>query len=112
MPSTAALISTCRTVESGRISVTATNAKCRFFRLRNGRAFPAHPHQHDFRRDAETDRHDATAKAAGDDDVAACPGVGGSQPVSVTPPPPPRPTEQTPLAAMGMPRKLQGNSRR
>src|SRR6266481_1548978 len=103
MPSTAALISTCRIAESGRISVTATNAKCRYFRLRNGRAFPAQCHQHDFRRDAETDRHDAAAKAAGDDDVAACPGVAIGQPVSVTRRYHRRPAEQSYLAAMGMP---------
>src|SRR6266850_8485139 len=83
MPSTAALISTCRTVETDRISVTATKAKCRYFRLRNGRAFAAHRHQHDFRRNAETERHDAAAKAAGNDDIAICPGMAVGQPVPV-----------------------------
>ena len=54
----------------------------------------------------------AAAEAAGDDDVAICPGVPVSQPVSVTRRHHRRPPEQPHLAAMGMPRELQRDPRR
>ena len=65
----------------------------------------AQRHQHDFRRNAEAERHDAAAEAAGDDDVAvhADVAIGQLRPGRRDR----RPAQQPHLAAMGMAGELQ-----
>src|SRR6478752_7903883 len=78
--------------------------------LRDGRPLPAQRHQHDLGRDAETERHDAAAETAGDDDIAvhADVTIGEKWPGRRHR----RPAEQADLAAMGMAGKLQRHPRR
>src|SRR5580700_2076342 len=71
-------------------------------RLRHGRPRPAERHQHDLRRNAETERHDAAAQPARDDDVAVDPHMAISQPVAVSRRHHRRPPEQSHLTAVGM----------
>src|SRR5262249_49540707 len=70
---------------------------------------PAERHQYDFGGNADAERHDAAAEAAGDDDVAIFPdmAVGELLPGRRDR----RPAEQALLPAMGMTGELQRNAR-
>src|SRR6185437_6307874 len=71
------------------------------------RRLSAQRHLHDFRRHAETKRHDAAAEAAGNDHVAIEPRVAIGEAIAVTRRHDRRPSEQPDLATMSMSRKLQ-----
>src|SRR5215218_6358973 len=83
-----------------RASTAASNGE-----LRHRRRLPAEGHQHDLRGNAETERHDAAAEAAGDDDVVVHADVAVDETRARRRDR--RPAEQADLAAMGMPGELQ-----